>query len=59
MFISLHYWSLSGVADYWRRQAVFPLQLLGMEVDPVNSVQFSNHTGYPNGFTGEASAHVL
>ena len=27
--------------------AVFPLQLLGFEVDPVNSVQFSNHTGYP------------
>lgn len=27
--------------------AVFPLQLLGMEVDPVYSVQFSNHTGYP------------
>ena len=25
--------------------AVFPLQLLGFDVDPVNSVQFSNHTG--------------
>lgn len=25
--------------------AVFPLQLLGFEVDFVNSVQFSNHTG--------------
>ena len=36
-----------------RPQAVFPLQLLGMEVDPINSVQFSNHTGYSNGFTGE------
>eukprot|EP01051_Picozoa_sp_SAG22_P032396 SAG22_NODE_13642_length_399_cov_1.373333_1_plen_117_part_10 len=34
-------------------QAVFPLQLLGMEVDPVNSVQFSNHTGYKNGWTGK------
>lgn len=28
--------------------AVFPLQLLGMEVDPIYSVQFSNHTGYPS-----------
>jgi len=30
------------------RSAVFPLQLLDFEVDFVNSVQFSNHTGYPN-----------
>ena len=29
------------------RCAVFPLQLLGYEVDFINSVQFSNHTGYP------------
>lgn len=28
--------------------AVFPLQLLGIEVDAVNTVQFSNHTGYPS-----------
>ncbi|GAX75383.1 hypothetical protein CEUSTIGMA_g2827.t1 [Chlamydomonas eustigma] len=27
--------------------AVFTLQRLGFEVDPVYSVQFSNHTGYP------------
>eukprot|EP00899_Mesostigma_viride_P027132 jgi/Mesvir1/7603/Mv06335-RA.1 len=27
--------------------AVFPLQLLGFDVDAINSVQFSNHTGYP------------
>ena len=27
------------------RCAVFPLQLLGYEVDFMNSVQFSNHTG--------------
>ena len=26
--------------------AVFPLQRLGVEVWPVNTVQFSNHTGY-------------
>ena len=25
--------------------SVFTLQLLGFDVDPVNSVQFSNHTG--------------
>lgn len=30
------------------RSAIFPLQLLGFEVDFVNSVQFSNHTGYPS-----------
>eukprot|EP00438_Fugacium_kawagutii_P032867 Skav216126 [mRNA] locus=scaffold1946:273925:276132:+ [translate_table: standard] len=29
------------------RSAVFPLQLLGFEVDVINSVQFSCHTGYP------------
>jgi pyridoxine kinase len=36
------------------KSAVFPMQLLGLEVDPVNSVQFSNHTGYADGFTGES-----
>lgn len=36
------------------KAAVFPLQLLGFDVDPINSVQFSNHTGYPS-FKG----HVL
>lgn len=30
------------------KAAVFPLQLLGFEVDPINTVQFSNHTGYPH-----------
>ncbi|XP_061948365.1 pyridoxal kinase isoform X3 [Populus nigra] len=34
------------------KSAVFPLQLLGYDVDPVNSVQFSNHTGYPT-FKGQ------
>lgn len=29
------------------KAAVFPLQLLGFDVDPVNTVHFSNHTGYP------------
>ncbi|MGH0171387.1 UNVERIFIED_CONTAM: hypothetical protein FKN15_060994 [Acipenser sinensis] len=27
------------------KSASFPLQVLGFEVDSVNSVQFSNHTG--------------
>jgi len=26
------------------KSAVFPLQLLGFDVDPINSVHFSNHT---------------
>jgi hypothetical protein len=29
------------------KSATLPLQLLGFDVDPVMSVQFSNHTGYP------------
>jgi len=28
------------------KSAVFPLQLLGIEVDAIDTVQFSNHTGY-------------
>ncbi|XP_039539221.1 pyridoxal (pyridoxine, vitamin B6) kinase a [Pimephales promelas] len=28
------------------KSASFPLQVLGFEVDTINSVQFSNHTGY-------------
>ncbi|XP_067299490.1 pyridoxal (pyridoxine, vitamin B6) kinase a [Pseudorasbora parva] len=28
------------------KSASFPLQVLGFEVDSINSVQFSNHTGY-------------
>ncbi|CAD7949497.1 unnamed protein product [Amoebophrya sp. A120] len=34
------------------KSAIFPLQLLGFDVDPINSVQFSNHTGYPS-FSGD------
>ncbi|GHC22569.1 pyridoxal kinase PdxY [Kushneria pakistanensis] len=34
------------------RAAVFPLQRLGCEVTAINTVQFSNHTGY-GAFTGE------
>ncbi|GBG73017.1 hypothetical protein CBR_g12736 [Chara braunii] len=36
------------------KAAVFPLQLLGFDVDPINSVQFSNHTGFRSW-----SGHVL
>lgn len=32
---------------------MFPLQLLGFDVDIVNSVHFSNHTGYSQGFKGD------
>jgi len=35
------------------KSASFPLQLLGFEVDTINSVQFSNHTGYPAGVRGQ------
>ena len=28
------------------KSAVFPMQLLGLDVDPLNILQFSNHTGY-------------
>jgi len=34
------------------KAATFPLQLLGFDVDAVNTVQFSNHTGYAV-FTGK------
>ncbi|WFF41208.1 pyridoxal kinase PdxY [Salinicola endophyticus] len=41
------------------RAAVFPLQRLGLEVTAINTVQFSNHTGY-GAFTGEvfSPAHL-
>eukprot|EP00871_Galdieria_phlegrea_P000153 jgi/Galph1/1138/GphlegSOOS_G5817.1 len=34
------------------KAAVYPLELLGFHVDPINTVQFSNHTGYLGGFRG-------
>lgn len=40
-------------SDVGNKAAVFPLQLLGFDVDVINSVQFSNHTGYPFGWEGE------
>lgn len=35
------------------RAAVFPLQLLGYDVDILNSCSLSNHTGYKYGATGQ------
>ncbi len=35
------------------RSAVFPLERMGYEVWPINTVQYSSHTGYP-GWTGAA-----
>uniref|UniRef100_A0A7S1VZ37 pyridoxal kinase n=1 Tax=Ditylum brightwellii TaxID=49249 RepID=A0A7S1VZ37_9STRA len=35
------------------KAAVFPLQLLGFDVDVINSVHFSNHTGHPGGIEGD------
>lgn len=35
------------------KSATFPLQLLGYEVDALNSVQLSNHTGYTKGHPGQ------
>lgn len=34
--------------------AVFPLQRMGFEVWPIHTVQFSNHTQYAQGWTGQA-----
>ncbi|XXQ36000.1 pyridoxal kinase [Plasmodiophora brassicae] len=34
------------------KAAMFPLQVLGFDVDPINSVQLSNHTGYAK-WTGQ------
>jgi len=39
--------------DVGNKAAVFPLQLLGYDVDFINSVHFSNHTGYENGLKGD------
>ncbi|KAF9586741.1 hypothetical protein BGW38_002763 [Lunasporangiospora selenospora] len=36
------------------KAATFPLQLLGFDVDVMNSVNLSNHTGYPS-WTGEVA----
>jgi len=33
--------------------AVFPMQRMGLEVWPIHTVQFSNHTQYQQGWTGQ------
>ncbi|KAI7901339.1 pyridoxal kinase [Cokeromyces recurvatus] len=38
------------------KAAVFPLQTLGFDVDILNTVQFSNHTGYPSWTGGRLTA---
>ncbi len=43
---------MRALSDVGNKAAVFPLQLLGYDVDFVNSVHFSNHTGYENGLKG-------
>ena len=43
-----------SLSDVGNKAAVFPLQLLGFDVDVVNSVHFSNHTGFPGGWEGDA-----
>lgn len=43
----------SDNSDVGNKAAVFPLQLLGFDVDIVNSVHFSNHTGYKKGVRGD------
>ncbi|MGY5453377.1 pyridoxal kinase PdxY [Agarivorans sp. MS3-6] len=40
--------------------AVFPLQRMGFEVWPIHTVQFSNHTQYSQGWTGQSlKAHQV
>jgi len=41
------------------KSAVFPLQLLGYDVDILNTVQFSNHTGYPSWGGSKLSAEEM
>jgi len=36
-----------------QKASSFPLELLGIEVDPLNSVQLSNHKGYAKGAKGQ------
>lgn len=44
-YLSIQSWVCHGYVG--NKCAVFGLQSLGIEVDPINTVQFSNHTGYP------------
>ena len=53
IYIPVSHCESSLAADVGNKAAVFPLQLLGFDVDFVNSVHFSNHTGYKNGLKGD------
>ena len=53
MFVLLSNVTYLPSADVGNKAAVFPLQLLGFEVDVINSVHFSNHTGYSQGWEGD------
>ncbi|KAK4510130.1 uncharacterized protein ATC70_006302 [Mucor velutinosus] len=44
--LSIQSHTVSGYCG--NKAAVFPLQTLGFDVDNLNTVQFSNHTGYPS-----------
>jgi pyridoxine kinase len=44
--LSIQSWVCHGYVG--NRCSVFALQLLGIEVDAINTVNFSNHTGYPS-----------
>ncbi|KAI9338890.1 Ribokinase-like protein [Pilaira anomala] len=44
--LSIQSHTVSGYCG--NKAAVFPLQTLGFDVDILNTVQFSNHTGYPS-----------
>ena len=41
------------------KAAVFPMQVLGMDVDPIHTVVLSNHGGYPSTRGEQTSPHVL
>ena len=41
--LSVQSWVAHGYVG--NKCSVFALQILGIEVDPINTVQFSNHTG--------------
>ncbi|KAI8063167.1 Ribokinase-like protein [Gongronella butleri] len=41
------------------KAAAFPLQTLGYDVDVLNTVQFSNHTGYPSWTGGRLDAEQV
>jgi pyridoxine kinase len=44
-FLSIQSWVCHGYVG--NKCSLFGLQTLGIEVDPLNTVNFSNHTGYP------------